>query len=75
MEETGRREKMRLLARCPQCRQEMELILEDADKRKQCRRCGRMFKVPRPEHLEKALKLLEDAKAKVYVDEKGNLYG
>ena len=53
----------------------MKLVLEDADKRKQCRRCGRPFKVPEPEHLQKAMALLEQAHGKVYVDEKGNLYG
>ncbi len=66
---------MRLLARCPRCRHEMELVLSDADKRKQCQRCGRLFKVPEPESLQKALRRLEEASAKVYVDEKGNLYG
>lgn len=66
---------MRLLARCPRCGREMELALADADKRKQCRRCGRLFKVPQPEHLQKALSLLEQARTRVYVDEKGNLYG
>ncbi len=66
---------MRLLAKCPQCRHEMELALEDADKRKRCLRCGRLFQVPQPEHLQKALAMLNQARAKVYVDEKGNLYG
>lgn len=66
---------MRLLAKCPQCRHEMELVLEDADKRKRCGRCGRLFKVPQPEHLQKALAMLDQAHARVYVDEKGNLYG
>jgi uncharacterized paraquat-inducible protein A len=53
----------------------MELTLEDADKRKRCLRCGRLFKVPQPEHLQKALAMLDQAHTKVYVDEKGNLYG
>lgn len=66
---------MHLLAKCPKCGHEMRLVLEDADKRKQCRRCGRLFKVPQPEHLQKAMELLEQAQGKVYVDEKGNLYG
>jgi transposase-like protein len=66
---------MHLLAKCPKCSHEMVLVLNDADKRKRCRRCGRLFKVPQPEHLQKALDLLQKAKVKVYVDEKGNLYG
>ena len=66
---------MRLLAKCPQCQYEMDLVPEDADKRKRCGRCGRMFKVPQPEYLQKAMELLRQAQSKVYVDEKGNLYG
>ena len=66
---------MQLLAKCPRCQHEMKLVLEDADKRKTCKRCGRLFKVPQPEHLQKALDFLMQAKSRVYVDEKGNLYG
>ncbi len=66
---------MRLLARCPDCGFEMTLLLEDADKRKRCRRCGRLFKVPTVEQMRMAIDLLEQAHSKVYVDEKGNVYG
>jgi len=53
----------------------MRLSLEDADKRKRCRQCGRLFKVPALEQLRKALELIKQAHAGVYVDEKGNVYG
>ncbi len=66
---------MRLLARCPDCGVAMRLSLEDADKRKRCRQCGRLFKVPALEQLRKALELIKQAHAGVYVDEKGNVYG
>lgn len=66
---------MQLLARCPDCGLEMRLLFEDADKRKRCRHCGRLFKVPALEQMQKALERIGQAQARVYVDEKGNLYG
>lgn len=66
---------MRLLARCPDCGVAMRLSLEDADKRKRCSSCGRLFKVPALEQLQKALEQIGQARSRVYVDEKGNVYG
>lgn len=66
---------MRLLARCPDCGLEMNLYLEDADRRKRCRQCGRLFKVPALEQMHEALCLIRQAHTRVYVDEKGHVYG
>lgn len=66
---------MKLLARCPVCTTILELSIEDADKRKRCPRCARLFKVPEPETLQNALSVLKSACKDVYVDEQGNVYG
>lgn len=66
---------MRLLTKCPDCTLPIELSIADADRRKRCPRCGRLFHVPDTETLADALTLLRSAQADVYVDQKGNLYG
>jgi uncharacterized paraquat-inducible protein A len=66
---------MQLLAKCPGCSVTLELSLSDADKRKRCGRCGRLFSVPDLEHLQKALAVLRQARSPIYVDEKGRFYG
>lgn len=66
---------MQLLAKCPKCSVVLELKLSDADKRKHCPQCGRLFSVPDLEHLKKALSILKEAGSTVYVDEKGRMYG
>ena len=66
---------MRLLTKCPDCKITIELTIEDADRRKRCGRCGRLFHVPDLEALRDALTLLASAQSDVYVDEKGNVYG
>jgi uncharacterized paraquat-inducible protein A len=66
---------MRLLAKCPDCRTVLELSISDADKRKRCARCGRLFRVPDTDAMKGALTLLRSARCDVFVDEKGNVYG
>lgn len=66
---------MRLLTKCPDCMIPVELSIADADRRKRCPRCGRMFRVPDTDALGNALALLRSAQTDVYVDEKGNVYG
>ena len=66
---------MRLICKCPRCRTKNALTIEDADKRKRCTECKRLFKVPGPEQLKNALEILETAKTDIYVDVEGNIYG
>jgi len=66
---------MRILAKCPICRQILELSFDAADRRMTCPRCGRLFKVPDLEHLKKAMAVIENANGPVFVDEEGNAYG
>lgn len=66
---------MRLLTKCPDCSVAIELSIADADRRKHCPRCGKLFSVPDTEALDKALTLLRTARCDVYVDVKGNVYG
>ena len=66
---------MQLLAKCPRCGQVLHLELSDADKRKRCPKCSRLFKVPDAKHLQQALRVIESANATIYVDQDGNTYG
>lgn len=66
---------MRLLTKCPGCSIPIELSIADADRRKRCPRCGRLFYVPDTDALRDAMSLLGTAQTDVYVDENGNVYG
>ena len=66
---------MRLLAKCPDCKMTLTLTLADADRRKRCPSCHRLFRVPDTEALRQAIALVQSAQGDVYVDEKGNVYG
>ena len=66
---------MRLLTKCPDCGIAIALSIADADRRKRCLRCGKLFRVPDTDALGEALSLLRSAQCDVYVDEKGNVYG
>ena len=65
---------MKLQAKCPSCSFILRLDESDADKRKRCLHCGRMFKVPDPVAMEEAMKVLRTARVSVFVDEQGNTY-
>jgi len=66
---------MQILARCPRCSATWIMQHSSADKRIRCRRCSRLFKVPRLEEVSKAVKLVSRAKGTVYVDQSGRTYG
>ncbi len=66
---------MQLLAKCPKCSRALRLSLSAADRRITCPACGRRFKVPNLNDLQKALSVADAAKGAIYVDEKGNVYG
>ena len=66
---------MQIRATCPGCHRVWRLDGEAADRRIRCEQCGRLFKVPKPEELSKATKIIQRAKGTVYVDESGKTYG
>ena len=66
---------MQIIARCPQCSNVWQLDSSAADRRIRCRKCGRLFKVPKSDELSKAAKVIEQTKGTVYVDEAGRTYG
>ena len=70
-----RNKKMQILVKCPKCGQRFYLNEQDVDKRKRCLRCRRLFKVPKLDQLDKALKVLDQANNDVFVDEQGKTYG
>ena len=66
---------MQIMATCPGCHRVRLLEAEAADRRIRCERCNRLFKVPKPEELARAAKIIKKAKGTVYVDESGKTYG
>jgi uncharacterized protein (DUF983 family) len=66
---------MQIIAKCPRCGSGWLLEGGAADRRVRCRTCGRLFKVPRPDEVPKAAKVIEQAKGTIYVDETGKTYG
>jgi uncharacterized Zn finger protein len=66
---------MQIMAKCPQCSSNWVLDSNAADKRIKCRRCGRLFKVPKLEEVPKAMKLIKQAKGAIYADKNGKTYG
>ena len=66
---------MQIMAKCPDCHQVARLDGDAADKRVTCEQCGRLFKIPKPEELAKAAKIVKGAKGTVYVDKNGKIYG
>lgn len=66
---------MQIMARCPRCNSVWQLDNSAADRRIRCRKCGRLFKVPKPDELANAAEVIERTKGTVYVDEAGRTYG
>ncbi|KPL25330.1 MAG: hypothetical protein AMJ75_01200 [Phycisphaerae bacterium SM1_79] len=66
---------MQILAKCPKCSTNWILDSSAADKRIRCRKCGKLFRVPKLEEVPKAAKVIRQAKGTIYVDEAGKTYG
>jgi len=66
---------MQIIAQCPGCGNNWLLNDTSADKRVRCRKCNRLFRIPKLEDVPKAVKVIKRAKGTVYVDEAGNTYG
>ena len=66
---------MQIIAQCPACGSTWMLDGSAADRRINCRKCGKLFKVPKLEDVPKATKLIKQAKGTIYVDETGKTYG
>jgi len=66
---------MQIIAQCPGCGSAWLLDSSAADRRIRCRRCGRLFRVPKLDEVPKAIKVIKQAKGTIYVDESGKTYG
>ena len=66
---------MQIIAKCPACGCTWQLENSAADRRVKCRKCGKLFKVPKLEEVPKATKMIQQAKGTIYVDETGKTYG
>lgn len=66
---------MQIIAKCPGCGSARLLDAGAADRRITCRKCGKLFKIPKLEEVPKAVKVIKHAKSTIYVDESGKSYG
>ena len=66
---------MQIITQCPVCGCSWKLEHSAADRRIKCRKCGKLFKVPKLEEVPKATKIIRMAKGTIYVDETGKTYG
>jgi len=66
---------MRIIAQCPQCGNCRLLGAESADRRIRCRKCHKLFRVPKLSEVPKAVRVIKRARSTVYVDEAGRTYG
>ena len=66
---------MEIIAQCPSCGCSWKLENSAADRRIKCRKCGKLFKVPKLEEVPKATKMIRQSKGTIYVDENGKIYG
>ena len=66
---------MQIIAQCPGCGSAWLLGSSAADRRINCHKCGKLFKVPKLDEVPKATKMIKQAKGTIYVDETGKTYG
>ena len=66
---------MQIIAQCPRCGSVWLLDSSAADRRIKCRKCGKLFKIPKLDEVPKAAKVIRNAKGTIYVDEAGQVYG
>ena len=66
---------MQIIAKCSGCYSVWLLEAGAADRRIRCRKCGRLFRVPKPDEVPKATKVIEQSEGTIYVDENGKTYG
>ncbi|MFH1882382.1 MAG: zinc-ribbon domain-containing protein [Planctomycetota bacterium] len=66
---------MQIIAQCPECGSTWLLDSSAADRRINCRKCGKIFKVPKLDEVPKAIKVIKQATGTIYVDETGKTYG
>jgi DNA-directed RNA polymerase subunit RPC12/RpoP len=66
---------MQIIAKCPRCGSPWVFDSIAADRRIKCRKCGKLFKVPKLDEMPKATKIIRAAKGAIYVDQSGKTYG
>ena len=66
---------MQIIAQCPACGSTWLLDSSAADRRINCRKCDKIFKVPKLDEVPKAIKVIKGATGTIYVDETGKTYG
>jgi predicted Zn finger-like uncharacterized protein len=66
---------MQIIAQCPKCGSAWGLDAAAADRRVRCPACRRLFKVPALSDVPKAVRVIDQAKGPLFVDEDGKTYG
>jgi hypothetical protein len=65
---------MQIISKCPMCG--FSWLLDDAiDRRIRCRNCRKLFKIPKLEEMQKAVRVIRTAKGACFVDEQGKTFG
>lgn len=65
---------MQIIAKCPDCSNNLLFDASAADRRITCSSCGRLFKIPNLDEVRNAVKVIKKSKGVIYVDEKGQTY-
>ncbi|MBN2588261.1 MAG: hypothetical protein JXA96_00230 [Sedimentisphaerales bacterium] len=66
---------MQIIAQCPFCENSWILDDDHQDKRIRCKKCRRIFRVPKLDEIPKAADVIRESKSSVYVDESGKMFG
>ena len=66
---------MQIIAQCPKCGNSWLLGADAADRRVRCQNWRRLFKVPKLDEIPKAVRVIENSKGTIYVDQNGKTYG
>lgn len=66
---------MQIIAKCPKCSYSWLLEEDMADRRINCKKCNRKFKLPRLDEIQTAVNMIRQAKSSLYVDQQGKAFG
>jgi hypothetical protein len=66
---------MKLLAKCPECKQLTEFGPEAADRRLRCAWCKKKIKIPPAGELADSPMVIRTGEGAVFIDDKGQVYG
>ena len=66
---------MQIIAQCPRCNSTWLLDDKNVDRRISCKKCNKIFRIPKLVEVPRATEVIKRAKSAVYVDESGRTFG